>query len=117
ELRVERRSDDGTVRMLPAVSFAARPGTVTVLEGPSGSGKSSVLAALRGAADWSGALALVDAAGMASDIRSLSPAQWLAWAGQQPGLIAGTIAANVALGDPSPDAARIEEALGLAQAA
>lgn len=100
---------------LPPVSFTARPGTVTLIEGPSGSGKTSLFAALRGAAAFYGA-ATVD--GM--PVTALSPAQWLAWAGQQPGLIAGTIAANVTLGDPSTrsgaGSALVTRALDLAQA-
>jgi ATP-binding cassette subfamily C protein CydD len=96
---------------LPAVSFVARPGTVTLLEGPSGAGKSSVLAALRGAARWTGSASYGSA-----DLAGLSPAQWLAWSGQQPGLIAGSVAANVALGDPEPDRTRVAAALTLAMA-
>lgn len=79
---------------LPAVSFTAAPGTVTLIEGPSGAGKSSVLAALRDAAPFAGE-AEIDGV----PVTTLSPAAWLAWAGQNPGLIAGTIADNVALGD------------------
>ncbi len=100
-----RRGD----RMLAPVDLVAAPGTVTLIEGPSGSGKSSVLAALRGAADFEGTATLGDA-----DVRGLSPDSWLAWAGQQPGLVTGTIAANVSLGDPAPDDARVRRALALA---
>jgi len=98
-------------RALPPVTLFARPGTVTVIEGPSGAGKSSVFAALRGAAPWTGIATYGDA-----DVAHLSPGRWLAWAGQQPGLIAGTIAANVALGDPDPDPALVATALELATA-
>ncbi|PRB58252.1 thiol reductant ABC exporter subunit CydD [Microbacterium sp. MYb45] len=94
------------VRDLPPVSFTAEPGTITLIEGPSGAGKSSLLAALRGAADFDG---MATFAG--HDLRGLSPAAWLAWAGQTPGLMRGTVAANVALGDPEPDADRIRVAL------
>ncbi len=45
------------VRDLPPVSFTAAPGTITVIEGPSGSGKSSLLAALRGAVEFEGTAA------------------------------------------------------------
>ncbi|HYP72946.1 MAG TPA: ATP-binding cassette domain-containing protein, partial [Microbacterium sp.] len=110
-----RRGD----RLLPPVTFTADPGTVTLLEGPSGSGKTSILAALRGAASFEGA---AEYAGR--DVRTLAPSQWLAWAGQQPGLIAGTIDENVRLGDPAvPEpvegstTALVREALALAQAA
>ncbi len=98
-------------RMLPAVSFAAAPGQVVLIEGPSGAGKTSLIAALRGAAAWEGAATLGD-----TDLRSLAPAAWLGWAGQQPGLIAGTVAENVALGDPEPDPTLIDRSLALAQA-
>ena len=98
-------------RALPPVTFVARPVTVTVIEGPSGVGKSSVFAALRGAARWTGTATYAD-----TDLADLSPARWLAWSGQQPGLIAGTIAANVALGDTDPDRAVIGMALELAMA-
>jgi len=89
----------------------ARPGEVVLLEGPSGSGKSSVLAALRRAAEYEGT-----ATYGGRDVRDLPPSTWLAWAGQQPGLIAGTIRANVALGHPGPDPATIRRALDLAGA-
>jgi len=103
---------------LAPVDFTATPGTVTLIEGPSGSGKSSLLAALRGAADFDGT-AEYDG----TDVRSLAPSSWLAWAGQQPGLITGTIAANVALGDELADSAAaaddplVRRALALAPAA
>ena len=96
---------------LPAVSLIARPGTVTLIEGPSGSGKSSVMAALRGAATWSGVATYGGA-----DLATLGPSQWLAWSGQQSGLIAGTVAENVALGDAAPDLSRVAASLALAEA-
>ena len=40
----------------------------------------------------------------------------IAWSGQRPGLVAGTIADNVALGDDAPDAVRVAAALRRAQA-
>ena len=99
-------------RTLPPVDLTAEPGTVTLIEGPSGSGKSSLLAALRGAAEFDG-----DATWAGHDVRALAPSTWLAWAGQQPGLIAGTIRDNVALGDGSPDHDVVARALDLAGAA
>lgn len=97
--------------LLPPVDLVARPGEVVLLEGPSGAGKSSVLAALRGAADYAGT-----ATYSGRDIRDLPPSTWLAWAGQQPGLVAGAIGANIALGDTDPDRATIRRALELAGA-
>ena len=100
------------VRDLPPVSFEAHPGTVTLVEGPSGSGKSSLFAALRGAADFDGTALFAG-----DDVRTLAPSDWLAWAGQAPGLMQGTIASNVALGDADPDADGIRHALDAACAA
>ncbi len=96
-------------RALTPVSLTVRPGTVTLLEGPSGSGKSSILAALRSAADYAGSARYAD-----TEVASLDPASWLAWAGQQPGLISGTVADNVALGSRDPDRACIVRALEFA---
>ncbi|KNY05914.1 thiol reductant ABC exporter subunit CydD [Microbacterium sp. GCS4] len=97
---------DLRVRDLPPVSFTAEPGTITLIEGPSGAGKSSLLAALRGAVGFEGAATIGG-----RDVRTLSPADWLAWAGQSPQLSRGTVAANVALGDPAPEADGIRHAL------
>lgn len=94
------------VRDLPPVSFTAGPGTIALIEGPSGVGKSSLLAALRGAEPFEGVAVFGGV-----DVRALAPADWLAWAGQAPGLLRGSVAENVALGDPAPDAARVREAL------
>lgn len=96
-------------RLLPPVAFRAAPGTITVLSGPSGVGKSSVFAALRGTVAFEGSARLGD-----TDVRTLAPARWLAWAGQQPGLVGGSVAANVALGDDDPDPAVVALALALA---
>lgn len=96
-------------RALAPLDLIAGPGSVTLIEGPSGSGKSSVFAALRGAAEFDGVATI---GGI--DIRDLAPAGWLAWAGQRPGLIAGPVHRNVTLGDSSPDGLLVGRALGLA---
>ena len=96
---------------LPPVSLVARPGMVTLVEGPSGAGKSSLFAALRGAAAWTGT---AEYGGV--PVASLAPSEWLAWAGQHPGLIAGTIGANVALGVDAPRPDLVAAALRLAAA-
>ncbi|MDX2376856.1 thiol reductant ABC exporter subunit CydD [Microbacterium sp. LRZ72] len=98
-------------RMLAPVDLTVRPGELVLLEGPSGAGKSSVLAALRGAAAFDGTAMLGR-----RDIRTLAPAHWLAWAGQQPGLVGGSVAANVSLGDDDPDDALVRRALDMARA-
>lgn len=98
--------DDLRVRGLPPVSFTAAPGDLVLIEGPSGAGKSSLLAALRGAAEATGSVRFGDA-----DAAQLHPSDWLAWAGQTPGLVAGTIAANVSLGDDAMPADTVRDAL------
>ncbi len=97
---------DLRVRDLPPVSFTASPGTVTLIEGRSGAGKSSLLAALRGAVAFGGS-ATIDGV----DVAAVAPSDWIAWAGQRPQLSRGTVAENVALGDAAPDADRIRRAL------
>lgn len=96
-------------RQLPPVGLTAAPGSVTLIEGPSGAGKSSLFAALRGVAAFDG-----DASWDGVDVRALASSDWLAWAGQRPGLMTGTIGDNVALGDLVPDAAVVRRALDLA---
>ncbi|GAA5033369.1 thiol reductant ABC exporter subunit CydD [Microbacterium fluvii] len=108
-LRLEAVAVQRGERTLAPVSLEVRSGEVVLLEGPSGSGKSSVIAALRGAATFTGG-----AHWGGVDVRSASPSTWLGWAGQQPGLVAGLVADNVALGDDSPDPALVARALDLA---
>ncbi|MCR2783853.1 MULTISPECIES: thiol reductant ABC exporter subunit CydD [unclassified Microbacterium] len=96
-------------RVLPPVDLVAHAGELVLLEGASGAGKSSVFAALRGAAEFDGEATLGG-----TPVTELSPHRWLGWAGQRAGLIAGTIADNVALGDDTSDSATIHRALDLA---
>lgn len=96
-------------RTLAPVSLSVSPGRIVVVEGPSGSGKSSLVAALLGFAPFEGEVSLDGAA--VSDARDA-----IAWAGQRPGLVAGSVAENVALG-AAPDADAVGAALADAQAA
>ena len=80
------------VPALAATTFTAPVGTVTAVVGPSGAGKSSLLDALRGAVPHGGRATWRDA-GRAPDTDDV------AWSGQAPGLVTGTVAENVALGD------------------
>ena len=82
----------------------AELGTVVVLAGPSGSGKSSIIAALRGVLPHDGAVTVPGPAGA-------SVAERTTWADQRPRLVRGTIAENVAL-SATPDDADVRTALG-----
>jgi ATP-binding cassette subfamily C protein CydD len=97
-------------RMLPPVDLAVEATRVVWLRGPSGAGKSSVVAALLGFAPYEGVI-LVGGEGSA-DARAA-----LAWAGQRPGLVSGSVAANVALGASTVDTALVRACLADAQAA
>ncbi|RFA21801.1 thiol reductant ABC exporter subunit CydD [Subtercola boreus] len=81
-------------------SAELRPGTLTVLAGPSGAGKSSIVGAMLGFVPFSGT---IDAAP-------------IAWAGQRPSLLAGTVFDNLTLGSEDPSRALVERALALAAA-
>ncbi|MFI8633745.1 thiol reductant ABC exporter subunit CydD [Microbacterium sp. NPDC077663] len=105
----ELRMEGVRVRDLPPVDLDARSGEIVLIEGPSGAGKSSLLHALLGTAASTGRIELDGI-----DVRTLAPSTWLAWAGQRPGLAAGTVASNIALGDAVMPAATISEALALA---
>nr|WP_155841523.1 thiol reductant ABC exporter subunit CydD [Agromyces luteolus] len=89
---------DGTPVCAPLELDAAR-GEFVALVGASGSGKSSVLAAMLGFADRTGELEL-DGVALGAGTRRL-----VAWAGQAPQLVEGTIAENIRLGseDADPD--------------
>lgn len=89
-----------------------RAGEFSVITGPSGVGKSTLIAALQGFIDYDGMITLDDALLQPSSSRG-----WLAWSGQRPGLFAGTIAENVTLGEASVDVGLLRRALADAGAA
>ncbi len=84
-------------------------GAVTVVTGPSGAGKSSLVAALLGFVPAAGSI-LVDGRDASGDP---VPRPWLAWAGQHPSLLAGTVQSNICLGDETPDAVAARASLDL----
>jgi thiol reductant ABC exporter CydD subunit len=84
---------------LPPTSFVLAPGEVVALSGPSGGGKSTLLAALLGFLTPTGGSVTVD--GVGPD--ATSGRMWrrrFAYVAQTPGMIAGTVADNVRLADP-----------------
>ncbi|KTR06403.1 thiol reductant ABC exporter subunit CydD [Curtobacterium luteum] len=88
------------------IDLRAAPGTVVALSGPSGSGKSSIIAAVRGALPHEGTVTVPGSAGSTAAERTT-------WADQRPRLVRGTIAENVAL-SATPDAPAVAAALGAA---
>lgn len=83
------------------ISFSAPAGKITVLLGASGSGKTSLLSALVGAAALSAGEVRVDGRRLSSEG---SFARSVAWAGQTPALAPGSVADNIALGRPGASA-------------
>ncbi|WJS90176.1 thiol reductant ABC exporter subunit CydD [Microbacterium testaceum] len=94
---------------LPTVSLSVWPGEVVLVTGPSGVGKSSLVAALLGWAEHDGDVR-VDGVAVPHARASV------AWAGQRPALVSGSVAENVSLGSTA-DPARIVAALADAGAA
>lgn len=98
-------------------SAGFEPGAVTVLSGQSGAGKSSIVAAIQGFLPHEGEIVLA-AAGDDVGARRVTGAD-IAWCGQTPGLAAGSVADNVALGSRLGGAERgrlVQASLRLASA-
>ncbi|MEV7768646.1 thiol reductant ABC exporter subunit CydD [Microbacterium sp. NPDC086615] len=103
EVRVHRG-----VHRMPTVSLSVGPGEIVLVTGPSGVGKSSLIAALLGYAEHDGEVRVGGEA--VSHARAV-----VAWAGQRPGLVSGTVGENVALGS-TLDAVAVARALADAAA-
>jgi ATP-binding cassette subfamily C protein CydD len=88
------------------VDLRAAPGTVVVLAGPSGSGKSSLIAAVRGALPHDGSVTVPGRDGTTVTERTT-------WADQRPRLVRGSVAENVAL-SATPDDTAVRTALAAA---
>jgi len=101
---------------LAGVSLAIGPGERIMVTGPSGAGKSSLLALLLRFADPDAGT--IEARGI--PLAQLDMAAWraqIAWVPQRPHLFTGTVAGNIALGQPGAGRAAIERAAELAGAA
>ena len=86
------------------VDLTAPAGTVVAIAGPSGSGKSSLIAAIRGVLPADGTVTVPGRA-------DLSVRDRTSWVDQRPRLVRGTVAENVAL-SADPDTADVRTALG-----
>ena len=95
---------------LDGFSLTVQPGEVVALAGPSGCGKSTVLALLMGF--WTPTQGTI---GVGEHLLfKVDPDSWragLAYVAQEPGLITGTIADNVRLGDPTASDAGVADVL------
>lgn len=97
-LRDVRFTYPGTeTAVLAGFSMQVSPGEIVALAGPSGAGKSTVLGLVMGyLSPDEGSVLIGD-----TDLAFVDKAAWrrqIAWVGQLPGMIAGTIADNVRLG-------------------
>ncbi len=98
----------GTSPALAPVSFDVHPGEVVALAGPSGAGKTTLLNAVMGfLAPTGGALA----SGGQPLGRLPHWREHVAYVGQEPGLLSGTVADNVRLGFPHATDAAVSDAL------
>ena len=101
----------GDRTVIDGLSVGFAPGRVTAIAGPSGAGKSSLVAAVLGFVSYTGTVSYGGRAigpGAARDL--------VAWAGQRPALMAGTVAQNIALGADPVDEATLREAMRFAAA-
>ncbi|MGW9167082.1 thiol reductant ABC exporter subunit CydD [Agromyces sp. S2-1-8] len=89
-------------------SFAVPTGRLAAVVGESGSGKSTLFAALLGFVPHEG---VIELEGRELDGHGFDR---IAWAGQTPTLVAGTVEMNVRLGDESADPAFLDTALRVA---
>lgn len=101
----------GGVATVDGFDAEFRPGELAVISGPSGVGKSTLVSALQGFVPFTGRITLGGA-----PVGPGEPRPWLAWAGQRPGLFAGTIEGNVTLGEASVDETALTRSLAWAGA-
>jgi thiol reductant ABC exporter CydD subunit len=98
---------------LEPLDMTLESGEHVALVGPSGAGKSTTLAVLLGfVAPTTGTVTIGGV-----DLEGMSLSQWrrsLAWVPQRPYLFSGTIAENLAIGDPGADTAMLRHAAELA---
>lgn len=98
-----------------ALNFSLAANSYNALVGQSGAGKSSLMNAMLGFLAYQGSLTVNGV-----ELRDINPAQWrksIAWVGQNPLLLAGTIKENLLLGDLDASEEQLNQVLEQAQAA
>jgi ATP-binding cassette subfamily B protein IrtB len=111
---VEFSYGGATAPVLSRVSFALQPGTTTAIVGPSGSGKSNILALIAGLHQPTRGRVLVDGLDVATlDAEARRAASSVVF--QHPYLFHGTIRENVLAGDPDADDDQFTRAVALAR--
>jgi thiol reductant ABC exporter CydD subunit len=113
--RVSFRYPARSVDVLGGLELEVSPGETVAIVGPSGGGKSTVLALLlRFSEPTSGRIVVAG-----RDLSAIDPAAWrrrIAFVPQRPTLFRGTVADNIRLGDPGADDERVRTAAELAGA-
>jgi ATP-binding cassette subfamily C protein CydD len=98
------------------LSLTINPGELVVLTGPSGAGKTTLLRLLLRFIEPAAGIAQIGG----TDLAAVPVEPWrtqIAWVPQQPWLFDGSVADNIALGQPDASRAAIEDAARLAGAA
>lgn len=100
----------GDLPVLQDWSATLDPGRVVVLTGPSGAGKTTVLNLVMGFEQPQGGTIRVGE----HDLAQVDPEHWrsqLAWVGQNPGMVNGTVADNVRFGASGVSDEQVDQAL------
>jgi ATP-binding cassette subfamily B protein len=105
-------SDENT---LCDISFTAEPGKTTAFIGSTGAGKTTLLNLIPRFYDATSGEVLVNGINV-RDVRQHDLRARIGYVAQKSMLLSGTVAENIAYGDPGMSAARIEEAARIAQA-
>lgn len=97
------------IALTEPLTFKLKPHQHIALVGQSGSGKTSLINMLLGFLPYQGSVSINGV-----ELRDLNMADWrkkLAWVGQNPQLIRGTLRENILLGNPNVTEEKIKEAL------